>query len=298
MAGELLTVDGQIEWRGVVLGTGSYFRTKQIIGWLDLPAQRGSNPALPSRHGAYPGRKLSAERLIEFQFKTKGVSLNNFPTAVALLRRITTPTEDPQEEPLVIRLDGESWLTWARCIRRSIPTDKHYAQGYAEGAIQWEATDPRIYSMLELSSGPVALAVAAGGGLDFSGGGLSFASGGLDFGSGTSGGRTVVTNLGDAPTWPRLEIAGPCTGPIVTFPGDRKLSFDPAFVVGANQTLIIDTKPGTARTVLINGVSMRSKLWTRQWTAMSPGVPTEIKFSAASYDAGARLNVFWRHAKH
>lgn len=297
MAGELLTADYQIEWRGTVLGSSTHFATKEILGVYDLPAQRGANAALPSRHGSYPGRKLSAERLIEFQFKTKGVALAGFPAAIDNLRRITAPEEDPPEEELVIRMDGESFWMLARVVRRSIPTDKRYAIGYTEGAIQWETTDPRLYSVNELSL-PIKLAAPAGGGLDFSGGGLSFASGGLDFGSGVSGGHGVATNEGHVPTWPRLEITGPCTGPIIIFPGDRRLEFDPAFIVAAGQTLVIDTRPGVARTMTINGVSMRSHLRTRQWTPLEPGVPTDVRFSAAAYDAGSTLTIFWRHAKH
>lgn len=297
MAGELLTEDYQIEWRGTVLGSGTHFSTSNIIGVFDLPAQRGSNAALPSRHGAYPGRKLSAERLIEFQFKTKGVTRASFPSEIDNLRRVTTLDEDPQEEPLVVRIDGESYWMLARVVRRSIPTDKRYAIGYTEGAIQWETTDPRLYSVDELSL-PIKLAVPAGGGLDFGSGGLDFGSGGLDFGAGVSGGHGAALNEGHVPTWSRLEVTGPCTGPIITFPGDRQLKFDPAFVIATGQTLVIDTKPGVARTMQINGVSMRSHLRTRQWTPLEPQVPTDIRFSAAAYDAASTLTVFWRHAKH
>lgn len=290
-----LALDGQLEWRGTLLGSGTYFRTEEILGWYDLPGQRGTNAPLPNRHGSYPGRKLSGDRYVEFKFKTKGVTLEGFPAAIDLLRQITAPDEDPQEEPLVIRLDGETWMCWGRVLHRSIPTNKHYALGYTEGSIQWEVTDPRLYSVDEQSL-PILLAVPAGGGLDFDPG-LDFDSGGLDFGAGTTGGKGVVTNTGHVPTWPRLEITGPCTGPVITFPGGRKLSFDPAFVVAAGQTLVIDTRPGVARTVLVNGVSMRSSLWIHQWSPLEPGVPTEIRFSAAAYSA-AQLTVYWRHAKH
>jgi len=296
MVGELLTADAQVEWRGTLLGSGSYFGTKDLLGWYDLPGQRGTNAPLPNRHGSYPGRKLSSDRYVELQFKTKGVTLAGFPAAIDLLRRITAPDEDPQEEPLVVRLDGESWMCWARVIRRSIPTNKQYALGYTEGSIQWEATDPRLYSVEELSAGAT-LPAPVGGGLDFGGGGLDFGAGGLDFGAGTTGGTAIATNLGHVPTWPRLEITGPVTGPVVTFPGDRQLRFNPAFVVLAGQTLVIDTRP-SLRTVELNGVSRKSELYTLQWTALEPGEPTAIRYTAAVYDPSSLLTIFWRHAKH
>lgn len=300
MAGELLTEDYQIEWRGTVLGSSTHFATKEILGLYDLPAQRGANAPLPSRHGAYPGRKLSAERLIEFQFKTKGVALSSFPAAIDNLRRITAPMEDPLEEELVIRMDGEVFWTLARVVRRSIPTNKRYAIGYTEGAIQWETTDPRLYSVTEQLL-EIPLASPSGGGLDFSGGGLDFGSGGLDYGAGTTGGKGNVVNTGHVPTWPRLEITGPVTGPVVIFPGNRLLRFNPAFEVLSGQTLVIDTRPAL-RTVELAGlgssVTRKNELWTKQWTAIEPQVPTEVRFQAAAYNATTRLKVFWRHAKH
>lgn len=296
MAGELLTADSQVEWRGTLLGTGTFFSTKEILGWYDLPGQRGTNASLPNRHGSYSGRKLSSDRYIEWQFKTKNVTRAGFPAAIDQLRRITAPDEDPQEEPLVIRLDGESWMCWARVQHRKIPTNKQYAIGYTEGSILWEASDPRLYSVTEQDLA-MNLAVPAGGGLDFGSGGLDFGSGGLDFGVGTTGGKGTATNLGHVPTWPRLEITGPVTGPVITFPGDRQLRFNPAFQVLSGQTLVIDTRP-SLRTIELAGVSRTSELWTRQWSPLEPGVPTEIRYSAAAYDAATVLTVFWRHAKH
>lgn len=290
-----LYADGQILWRGTVLGTGTPYALSALAGWSDLPGQRGSNQPIPARHGSYPGRKVSEDRVITLDWKSKGVDLAGFRDAMATLRRITAPDEDPQEEPLVVRLDGESWMTWARCTRRLIPTDKLYALGRAAGSVQWEATDPRIYSITE-NDPATGLALPLSGGLDFSTGGLDFSAGGLDFGGGSSGGLIRATNLGDVPTWPTLEIAGPVTGPIVTI-GDRALSFDPSFTVLAGQVLTIVTKPGV-RTVELNGVSARPRLWSRQWAPLEPLVPTDIRFTAAAYSSAAELTVRYRHAKH
>jgi hypothetical protein len=295
VAGELITADGQLQWRNTLLGTGTMFATKLVSGWYDLPGQRGTNPALPSRHGAYPGRKLSTERLIEWQFKTTGVALSGFPAQISTLRQITAPAEDPQEEQLAIRLDGVTLMCNARCVRRSIPTDAMYALGYTEGVVQWEATDPRVYSATEMSA-TAGLPASVTTGLDFSTGGLSFTPG-LDFGVAVTGGQVTVTNTGHVPTWPRLEISGPVTGPVITWPSGRQLAFDPSFTVSSGQTLVIDTRPG-ARTVLIAGVSQRSRLWTQQWSSLDPGVSTQLTFTAAGGYSAGLLTVYWRHAMH
>lgn len=295
MTFEALAVDAQIQWRGVLLGGGTAYGWHNLEGWYDLPEQRGENAPLPAWHGSFPGRKTSGDRVVTYDYITKTASMAEFRAATRELRRITAPTEDPVEEPLVVHLDGESLLAWARCTRRIIPTDRHYAVGVAHGSVQWEATDPRLYSVYEQTR-EAQLAVPGSSGLDFGSGGLDFGSGGLDFGGGQQGGVLTATNAGHVPTWPTIEIVGPVPGPNVTF-GGRHLKFDPGFVVLAGQTVVIDTRP-TWRTVEINGVSVRQHLLIDQWTALEPDVDTQIQFTAAAYDPAARLVVRWRDAWH
>lgn len=304
MVGELLTVDAQIEWRGTVLGGLSVYGWESLSGWYDLPEQRGANSPLPGFHGSFPGRKSSNDRIITYNYKSKAPGVTAFQSSMDTLRRITAPAEDPVEEPLVVRLDGESLLVWARCTRRFIPTALHYGLGRAHGSLVWEATDPRLYSVEEQSRS-ANLAVGAGGGLDFGSGGLDFGSGGLDFGAGSTGGSLLATNNGHVPTWPTFEVKGPTTGPVITYLS-RQLRFDPAFVVLAGQTMVIDTRP-TWHTVEIvptgsppdtTGVSVGQHLRVAQWTPLQPDVPTLVTFSAAAYDAGSELVAKWRDAKH
>lgn len=292
---DLLTQDGQIQWRGTVLGGGSPYGWADLQGWYDLPEQRGSNSALPGYHGAFAGRLVSGERVITYDWKSRADSLAEFGAAMTQLRRITAPDEDPVEEPLIVRLDGQSLLAWARCDRRIIPTSRQYAVGRANGAIQWTATDPRLYSVQEHVE-PVPLATPGTSGLDLSGGGLDFGGGGLDFGGGQQGGVVTATNAGHVPTWPTFDVVGPCTGPTITYSG-RLLRFDSDFVVLAGQTMTIDTRPGW-RTVEIRGVSVRQHLLVNEWTPLEPEVPTQIQFTAAAYDAAAQLVVRWRDAWH
>jgi hypothetical protein len=148
-AGDLITADGQLEWRGTLLGSGSPFRMSKLEGWLDLPEMRADNPDRPGRHGGFQGNQLAGQRTVTLSYLVKGVPAAEFGAVVTTLRTITAPAERPLEEPLVVRLDGESWLANARCVRRTINVEKYYALGYTTGAIQWQATDPRLYSVAE-----------------------------------------------------------------------------------------------------------------------------------------------------
>jgi hypothetical protein len=291
----LLTADAQIEWRGTILGSLSPYGWENLEGWYDLPEQRGSNAPLPAFHGSFPGRKTSGDRVITYDYIARTDTLTEFRDAMRELRRVTAPTEDPVEEPLIVRLDGEPLLAWARCVRRIIPTDRLYGLGIAHGSVQWEATDPRLYSVEEHSA-DAELATPGSSGLDFGSGGLDFGSGGLDFGTSQQGGVLTAQNAGHVPTWPTFEVAGPCTGPIITYSG-RVLKFDPAFALLAGQTMVIDTRP-TWRTVEINGVSVRQKMLVDQWTALQPEVDTQIQFTAAAFNAASKLTVRWRDAWH
>lgn len=291
--GDLLTTDAQVEWRGTLLGTATALRTRTLTGWWDLPPQLGRNVNLPSRHGSYPGQQLSDDRAVVWEYRIKGVNLAGFQAAVNLLRRITAPTENPDEEPLAIRLDGVPLRVMARVSKRSIPTDQQYALGYTTGAVMWVATDPRLYSTAELTT-TIALAVATPGGLDFGSGGLDFGGGGLDFGTGPQGGSGLCTNLGHVDSWPVLEITGPVTGPIVTWPSGNQLKFDPSWSLVAGQTLVVDTY---LRTATVAGVSVSQRLFVRQWEPLHPG-DNLIRYSAAAYDPTTQLRVRFRHAYH
>jgi Phage tail protein len=286
-AGDLITTDGQVEWRGTLLGTGSPYRMTRLEGWLDLAEVRGENHDRPGRHGMFAGSRVLGTRIITLSYLVKGVPHEQFGAVVNTLRAITAPTEEPTEEPLVIRLDGESWQVHARCLRRTIDVQRYYSIGHTTGTIQWEATDPRLYSAIEQTA-VTGLAAPPTNGLPFR---LRFP---LVFGTGRSGGRLVVTNRGGAASWPIFEIRGPVTGPtLANRDTGQRLVFDPGFSVGLGQTLVVDTD---ARTVLLNGVNQNGRLLTRQWFPIPAAGTVQVDFSATSYDPAAALTARWRDA--
>lgn len=285
--GDLITTDGQLEWRGTLLGSGSPYRMTGLEGWLDLAEIRGTDPERPNRHGLFQGGQLTGKRVITFSYLITGVPRAAFGSTVGRLRTITAPAEQPLEEPLVVRLDGQSWQANARCVRRIINLEKYYAVGYTTGAIQWQATDPRIYSLVEQVA-VTALPAPPTDGLRFP---LVFP---LDFGAGRPGGRLVAGNDGAVASWPVWEITGPVTGPVISdLDSGQRLVFDPGFTVDRGQRLVIDTD---ARTVLLNGVNRNDRLLTRQWFPIPAGGSVQVGFSAGSYDSAALLSVRWRDA--
>ncbi|GAA0605584.1 hypothetical protein GCM10010174_22930 [Kutzneria viridogrisea] len=284
--GELITTDGQLEWRGVLLGTASPYRMTKLEGWLDLAEVRGQDTPRPT-HGLLQGSQLMGKRVVTLTYLIKGVPVESFGAAVATLRAITAPAERPLEEPLVIRLDGQSWQVNARCVRRSINVAKYYSLGYTTGSIQWQATDPRLYSTVE-STSATGLAAPQTDGLPFP---LVFP---LVMGTGRQGGVLLARNAGDVATWPVLVVTGPVLGPVVTNRDTgQRLVFDPAFPVAAGQRLVLDTD---TRTVLLNGANRNDRLLTRQWFPIPAHGSVHIGFEAGGFDPAARLTARWRHA--
>lgn len=290
-AGDLITQDWQIEYRSTLLGFGSPFRWRNLAGWLELPGMRLSDQARPFRHGAYQGALLADERIITYDFlidpgqDRTGAS---YTAAVNLLRTITATEEAPDEDPLVIQLSGQKWLANVRVDRRALPIDIAYNAQASRGAIEWIATDPRLYSVA-LQSATIDLPFPGTGGLVFP---LVFP---LKFGTGTSGGNLALQNTGTITTWPTWTITGPVTGPIITNVGTGEvLQFDPTFTIASGQTLIINTD---AKTVTLAGINRRSRLFVANWFGLKSGVTTQVRFtSTGAYDPAAQLTAQWRHA--
>jgi|GEM_PF-2036679 len=107
-------------------------------------------------------------------------------------------------------------------------------------------------------------------------------------------GQVLVTNLGNAGAPPVISIYGPVTNPVVTNQtSGRALSF--AYTLNATEHLDIDV---LARTVLFNGsVNRYSALdfVNSEWWELGAG-SNDIRFTAASFAAGASLVIIWNHA--
>lgn len=289
MAGDLLTADEQIEWRGLVLGAGTPYGWRSLEGWLDLPEVAAADSDRGDRHGQYAGRLHVRGRVITYTYVTRQVSLAAFPLAVAALRAATVVPEDADEEPLVVRLHGVRHQVMARVVRRTIPQGLHYSLGHAVGVIQWRATSAYIQQLPALDV-QVPLPSPVTEGLMVP---LQFP---LSLGPGQLGGEITVTNGGNAPAWPRFTFTGPVVGPRIVAPDlGGLLEFNPAWSVPADQQIEVDTDARTV-TIVGSGVSRDDQLWVRGWFPLPPQVPVRIQWSAAGgYSAAATLHILTHH---
>lgn len=281
MDGDLITADGQLEYRGILLGDNENTFLDAITGWEDLPGiDTGSTPRA-SGHGSFPGRLRSGERIVTWSgYVAPWVDLQ------AAVQDIRTATEisDTTEYPVVVRTLTETMLAFGRVVKRSLPQNRMYAAGGGELALQWLCSDPLRYSVAEHSAttGPAA---GSTGGLTFP---LTFP---LTFGTGASGGLMTAVNAGSAYAPLVLEVEGPATGISISDPDTGNvLGFAASFTVASGQTLTID---GREKTVLLNGVSRRDQLVTAQWLTLAPGA-NRLIFNATSGTGTARAR--WRDA--
>ncbi len=112
----------------------------------------------------------------------------------------------------------------------------------------------------------------------------------LTFGTGSQGGGMTLTNAGTIATWPRFQLQL-VTGPTITDAATgQRLAFDPTFTVEGGQTLVVDTN---AKTVLLNGVNRRDRLFIAEWFPLPPG-DTSVRYDGSG--AFANLVAFWRDA--
>jgi hypothetical protein len=288
-AGDLITELWQVEWRGNVWGgTNADTAIVDLSGWLERPALRGSNADRPARHGAYPGLKRAETRAVEVELTV----MVDDPD-MSILRAIEDATaydEDPAEEDLVIWAGTEHpQLVRARLEKAAIPTDHEWSVGHHRARLQWVATDPRRYSIVETVTPVLGMPGGATSGVTFP---ITFP---ITFGSGVSSGSLTLYNAGNAPTWPTFTLTGALTAPaIVRADTGQKIQFAPTFTLGNGETMVIDTD---ARSVTIAGVSRRDAVVSADWFPIPPRQTIVLTLaSTGAYDAAAGLTVAYRDA--
>jgi hypothetical protein len=274
MAGELITRDRQIEWRGTLLGSATPYRVVNLEGWLDRPDMRDGDLDRDNGHGSQPGQLLVGRRTITLTFRIVRPP-GEFPAAVAELQRVTAPDENPVEEPLVIQWDGVRAMVWARCTGLLVPTGRRYTVGVTEGHVRWRATNPRLLRLPPLSPS-TSTATPTAGGLVFP---LVFP---LVGSSGNTGGELALPNAGRAHAQPVWRITGPALGARITnLDTGQRLWLDTAFTVPAGQHLDLTTEDRTVR-LAPSEVSRSAQLVRREWFTLPPATTTRVRFETAT----------------
>lgn len=275
-AGDLITQDGQAEWNGLLLGTGTRFRRTDLEGWLDLDETRDGDVDLDNEHGAQPGQLLAARRVVTWTGHISGRA--GFDDAVNQLRRAFTLDENPVEAPLVIQTAGIKHMAYARVVHRKIPQSMEWVSSLTRFVVQWRATNPRVLRlpMLTPQASPP---TPAGNGLRFP---LRFP---LMFGGTPAGGELVLANEGAAHAQPVWRITGPCLGAEITNADTgARLWFEPDYLVPAGHQVELSTEDKTVLQKPVgatgDGVSRSNRLVRREWFTLPPGV-TRVRFDSA-----------------
>ncbi|MFF8095681.1 phage distal tail protein [Streptomyces sp. NPDC016675] len=306
-AGDRVTRPGHIQYGPLLLGPGTPYRWKTLTGWEELPGLDSGTVARSDAHGAFPGRLLAQARTIGLDNLMVRAPRARLGAVVGALNAGTQIVED--ERPLVVWLDERGpLLTYARAVRRIIPTGIGYRTGsIQDGAVEWEATDPRRYALAEQVA--TARLPAPEPGLDWNTvPGPESLAWPLTFGEPGSTGALSATNAGDAPAHPVIEFRGPVERPSLTKTGTGEvLEYD--LPLAASDVLTVDTGAGT---VLLNGTASRigqvsNRSVPERTFTLAPGelvgdvlVPTTtpLIFRAApgSTDPAASVTVRWRSA--
>lgn len=297
-AGDLVGIPGHVQFGELLLGPHTPYRWRTLDGWEDSPGIDSGSVNRSDGHGAYPGRLLAQPRTITLDDMVIRTEPRQMGAAVRTLRTATALRDD--EQPLVVQLDDEPpLLVFARCMRRSIPVGVGgYALGLVQGAaLQFEASDPRRYSLVEQQV--EARLPAAEPGLDWQvTPGPERLLYPIGFGTPGSTGSLLTVNEGDAPSHPVISIRGPVSLPSVTnIATGEAIEYD--LDLAADDELIIDAAAGT---VTLNRTAARLYTATARSTPENlfvlPSGTTSLLFRAApgSADPRASCSIRWRSA--
>lgn len=293
MAGELVVMDGQMQWGDLLFGEGSPLVGVSLTGWDDLPDFDSASVLKPDAHGGWAGRMLAGQRTVEFSCFLNPDTEAEFPQLLRDLRRSTAVAQS--EAPLVAQLAGQKLMVRGRVTRRALPASLSYLSGYPECTIQWECSDPLRYEIDPQSAWTPLPAGEEGLDWGTSPVGLDYP---LSYGTPGDTGNVAAFNAGDAATAPLIEIRGPVQRPSITqIETGRVLEYE--ITLTADDVLSIDCARGT---VTLNGTASRLYTVTSRSTpealfVLEPGTTTlGFRATPGFYDALANVTVTWQSA--
>lgn len=287
--GDLITGDGQLEFNNYLLGDDVTTFMTSISGWEDLPPIDSGNTLRPSSHGAWVGKKLVGQRIITWSGKFAPEDSSDWVDLLDTLQAAFTCPLGENEYSLVIRTRGTSRLVFGTVSARAIPMDYSYSYYGANVNIQFECSDPRKYSLGEITRF-LSMPSDTEDGLDYP---LVYP---LDYGVDALVNTGNLVNDGSAPTPLTLNFIGPATNPtLVNTTTNQQLGFN--IVLASTDILTVDTRKGT---VLLNGTADR--LYTRKLTSspilgfdLEPGL-NEMVIFADDWSTDSGVEIIYRDA--
>ena len=256
--------DWTFTYNGLTIGgDGSPYQITQLTGLHDSPEIRTSDQTRARAHGLFAGTDLLGGRSLMAEIEV--VAPHPDETVWSDFSQALVPGQG-DELPLVFQIPGVAGgiavEVGARVRRLSLPVDRSYFFGHGSAAVEFVATDPRIYSQAATTQ-TVSQASVSGTGLVFP---ITFP---LSFGGAVSGGQFVANNAGEfAAPW-TATISGPIVNPVLeNVTTGQTVAFTGSLTTG--ETLVISS---IDHSILFNGTASRYS-WLvvgSSWWELVPG---------------------------
>lgn len=273
--GDLIVLPKQYEWRGLLLGSGTAFRTTDV-SHRSMPSVRSADTDKDSEHGMFPGETTYGTKVIDIALNVLGNFGEDIESKLDQLRRAF---QLPRRRYSTV-MDQFVWMdpgepkkyVWGRCLNRGIPSDYEAARGNAACNLQIVAYDPIAYSLI-------------------------VPTGGLTLPVGVTTNQFTIRNEGnhsDGYEEAIIVIQGPWTNPRIQNVADDGRTIRIDKVLTAADTMTIDL---SRFTVDVNGVSDFTLVRNdNQWWSILPGDNVIVATRAAgNTGASGRIDVTWRH---
>ena len=288
-----VTADWQVSYNDLLLGSGTPYRVVwPIEGLADHPDVVVSDQPKLRSDGLTPGDDFLDGRTIVLRVEVTGSDDAAFAEAVSAFKRAFRAGSGVVEQPLTFQAPGVADGGVRRLVGRprklATPVDRQWQLRLPVFAVQFDASDPRIYDDTESSVGTDLAAATTG---------HAWPQGWpMDWGGASTSGIVTATNAGTYSTPWTATIAGPVTNPTVeNVDTGQTLAFtaNGGLSLGVGETLVIDS---ATRTALLGGTASRYDRLTSpvSWWDLPPGV-TQLRFGGSTSGTPS-MTVTWRSA--
>ncbi|GGM39606.1 hypothetical protein GCM10012275_08090 [Longimycelium tulufanense] len=240
-----------IYWRSTRINTEMPCILQEVEGLLDSPEVRTGDLTLLQRDGQIPGTDYLGARSITVTAQIFDADRAAFARHISQI--VGDLASGGREEPLQIKIpgvgDGDWCVVHARVRKRALTLDQDYYGGCATLTVEFGATDPRIYSVRQLSVDTTPPSRPGAGfafpltfdvSFDRPGGVLTRSP---NTPSLPSTRTAIARNNGRTATPPELRIYGPCKGITIAHREQRRsIAFAPEFAIEAGAHVLLDAK--------------------------------------------------------
>jgi hypothetical protein len=270
LAGPVNTLaDFQVEYNGLLMGPGTNYDVPPTWHFMDMAPVKTMDQARVWADGSWSGPDYADVLVLEMPVTVAASDAVTFNTAVQSLQAVLNP--QTSTAGLWFKLPNQAVRgISAKTNRRVLPIDLGWPR-ISEGAIQWRCPDSNWQSVPRTSN-VLGSAAALNSGMSFplfeTALGVAYQPptvNALDFGSVVSSGSSAtLTNAGNSPAYPVVNVYGPTTGAVSLVLDGNLVTYSQAIPSGS--TLTVDYRTGLAS---LNGVDRTYALSSRQFTSVT-----------------------------